>query len=238
MNSRIMGRIQWVFFDLGSTLVDERRAEALYLRDVFRLIREFGPEVDWRPYLRRARSMIARRAATGHRELASKLFESYAARSGLPEFLAKLDDLWTVERYASLWRVFRDVRPALAALSRKYCCGIIANQASAVNAVIRQKLGIAEQFRHIFLSGDVGYAKPDERIFLHALSRVSAPPHETVYVGDRVDYDIAPANRVGMVTVRVRRNSLFSRLEPRSSDEKARFEVDDLCSLTRILQAL
>jgi HAD superfamily hydrolase (TIGR01549 family) len=233
-----MGRIRWVFFDLGSTLVDERRAEALFLREVYRLIGRFSPGMGWRPFLMRARTLIARRAASGHRELASKLFDSYAPRSGLPEFLAALDQRWTVERYTSLWRLFRDVRPALADLCQEYCCGIIANQASAVHAVIREKLGLAGQFRHVFLSGDVGYAKPDERIFLHALDRASAVPEETVYVGDRVDYDIAPANRLGMVTVRARRDSLFSRLEPMSPDEKARFEVNDLRSLSKILKDL
>ena len=52
-------------------------------------------------------------------------------------------------------------------------------------------------------SVDVGFSKPDERIFASALDLAAAPPTHCVMVGNSEQADIAPAIRLGMRTVLV-----------------------------------
>ncbi len=49
-----------------------------------------------------------------------------------------------------------------------------------------------------FISSEVGAAKPDPRIFLHALQAMGAMPEEALYVGDKSEHDAAAATAVGM----------------------------------------
>lgn len=45
-------------------------------------------------------------------------------------------------------------------------------------------LGIAGHFDHVFNSSEIGYAKPDPRVFEHVERQVNARPGEIVYVDD------------------------------------------------------
>jgi HAD superfamily hydrolase (TIGR01549 family) len=51
------------------------------------------------------------------------------------------------------------------------------------------------------LSHEVGFAKPDPRLYEAALERVRALPPDAIMVGDSYDKDIAPALAIGMLAV-------------------------------------
>jgi putative hydrolase of the HAD superfamily len=53
-------------------------------------------------------------------------------------------------------------------------------------------------------SSEVGWRKPDPRIFREALDRLKADPGETVFVGDRLYDDVSGAQAVGMRAVQTR----------------------------------
>ena len=59
-------------------------------------------------------------------------------------------------------------------------------------------LGLEEQFDHTLISDAVGMAKPDPRIFHHALDLVGCDPHEAAMVGDNPVNDIAGAQAAGL----------------------------------------
>ena len=50
-------------------------------------------------------------------------------------------------------------------------------------------------------SSDIGFAKPDERIFKFALKQANCPAQNACMIGDRLDNDIIPAQHIGMRTV-------------------------------------
>lgn len=61
--------------------------------------------------------------------------------------------------------------------------------------------GLAERFDCILISGKLGYGKPDERIFRLALARLQVTPRETWMVGDNLEWDVAAAQRLGIVGI-------------------------------------
>ncbi len=67
--------------------------------------------------------------------------------------------------------------------------------------LILETFGVRNHFDHVTTSEAVGYTKPDERMFRHALDAMDAESGETIMIGDRYDHDIAGAAAVGIETV-------------------------------------
>ena len=63
------------------------------------------------------------------------------------------------------------------------------------------QLGLLEYFPVRVYSCDVGYRKPDRRIFYICLDKINLSPQEAMFVGDQIKVDIAGARRVGMISV-------------------------------------
>lgn len=94
----------------------------------------------------------------------------------------------------------------LAALERLGAAGlrvgVLANQPASARRDL-QRLGVALRVDDIWLSGEVGLAKPDPAFFRRALGRWGLQPGEVAYVGDRPDHDIGPARALGLRSVRL-----------------------------------
>ena len=122
----------------------------------------------------------------------------------------KKGDRLAAEKYGlSLppWRsgyefLYPEAKAVLEKLHRKYRLGIIANQNPGTEERL-MKFGIDGYFELILASAEEGIAKPDSEIFLRALCRAKCSPENAAMIGDRLDNDIAPANRLGITTVRV-----------------------------------
>lgn len=57
----------------------------------------------------------------------------------------------------------------------------------------------------IFISNQIGISKPNPKIYQRACSDLNLRPSETIYVGDNPTHDTDPPNKIGMLTVRMRR---------------------------------
>ena len=64
-----------------------------------------------------------------------------------------------------------------------------------------EALGIGQYLDAALFSSEVGVRKPDARIFTAMLEQIGVQPREAVFVGDRVNDDIAGAKGVGMRAV-------------------------------------
>lgn len=81
-------------------------------------------------------------------------------------------------------------------------------------------------------SAEAGCAKPDPAIFRMALAEAGCTPQAAVMIGDRPDNEIAPAKRLGMRTVWVRRG--FARFRSAvSADEEPDITVDRLAQVVQ-----
>ena len=67
----------------------------------------------------------------------------------------------------------------------------------------RAKLDLHDLERYfdcIAIEGELGFGKPDPRIFRHALDRLEVSPGAAWMVGDNLEFDIAGAQAVGMLS--------------------------------------
>jgi FMN phosphatase YigB (HAD superfamily) len=84
--------------------------------------------------------------------------------------------------------------------------GVICDIGLTPSPVVRgllEREGLSRWFDHMAFSDEIGYYKPDERIFRHALAGLGRPPPADVaHVGDRLRTDVAGARAAGMRSVR------------------------------------
>ena len=64
-----------------------------------------------------------------------------------------------------------------------------------------QKHGLLERFEFLMSSSDYGVRKPHPLIFETALAKLSLKSEEALFVGDKLETDIAGANGVGLCSV-------------------------------------
>jgi putative hydrolase of the HAD superfamily len=103
------------------------------------------------------------------------------------------------------YRLFDDVRPALDELAgRGLTLGLVSNFEPWLDEVLALQ-GIADRFAAVAISGTLGVAKPDPRIFKAALDEAGADPAATVHVGDQPVNDVAGALAAGITPVLIDR---------------------------------
>ena len=88
---------------------------------------------------------------------------------------------------------------------------------------------------YIAASAELGIAKPDAAIFQWALKQAGCAARNAVMIGDRMDNDIAPANRLGMRTVRLLRG-LGAYHQPQSADEQPEYTIRSLTELLKLFE--
>lgn len=204
-----MENIKWLFFDVGSTLVDESMA-----------------------YENRMRSMAKAANVTYEYvyETAMKFYRQN--KKGDLETMRLLDveiPEWRFEDEI----LYRDAEECLKRLCGKYKIGVIANQAVGTEKRL-EKMGIRKYIDLVIASAEEGVAKPDKRIFEIALSRADCKPEQSVMIGDRIDNDIVPAKMLGMHTIWIKQG--FGQYWSITNDgEKADYEVKSLMEICKLV---
>ncbi len=96
-----------------------------------------------------------------------------------------------------------DAIPTLHALrGRGYVVGLVSNFDHPPYArALLARTGLAPLLDPTIISGEVGYDKPDPRIFRLALEAVGCAPEEVLFVGDSLTSDVRGAAAVGLCPV-------------------------------------
>ncbi len=187
--------VRWVFLDVGGVLVDESRAADDRLRRLVIALRAAGRPV--------TRADVIRQFGRAWRTGAARPFVEAASR--LSGSGARGREIWKATPYPyHLDRMVAGAVPVVRALTRAgFKVGILANQSKACRGKLRRR-GILRYVSCAIISAEVRMEKPDPRMFRLALRRAKCRPDEAVMVGDRIDNDIRPANRLGWRTIRIR----------------------------------
>jgi putative hydrolase of the HAD superfamily len=126
------------------------------------------------------------------------------------------------------YRLFDDVRPALDELAgRGITLGLVSNFEPWLDEVLALQ-GIDGRFAAVAVSGKLGVAKPDPRIFKAALDQAGADPGATVHVGDQLVNDVAGAAAAGITPVLIDRFG-------RHPDAGGAHRVEDLGGLLELV---
>ncbi|HKO93373.1 MAG TPA: HAD family hydrolase [Polyangiaceae bacterium] len=64
-----------------------------------------------------------------------------------------------------------------------------------------ERYALEPLFELVLIEGELGYGKPDARVFRAALAHFAIEPHQAWMVGDNLDADIAGAREVGILGV-------------------------------------
>lgn len=201
---------KWLFFDLGSTLIDESACEEFRFQKLLE-----QPGAPDRGVLQQ--TMIA-----------------LAAENRLPyKDAARMYGLTTVKWPTELERLYAQAPAILEELSKRYRLGVIANQNPGTEDRLRN-FGIRQYFVVIAASAELGIAKPDHRIFQCALDQAGCHPEDAVMIGDRLDNDIHPAAALGIQTVWIQQGP-FRYADPKALNLNPTHTITKLSELLTIL---
>ena len=171
--------IEWLFFDVGSTIVDEHLAYEHRMREIADSSNStFSSVYD-------AAMNFYKQNKKGDLEVAKLLGVELRKWHNEDEIL------------------YPDASECLEVLSTRYKIGIIANQLLGTKERLK-KYGVLKYIDLVIASAEEGVSKPDKRIFEIALNRSNCKPSNAVMIGDRIDNDIIPAKLIGMHTIWVK----------------------------------
>lgn len=114
--------------------------------------------------------------------------------------------------------------------------GVVANQPQRKIEVLG-RAGLARYFTDLQMSEGIGRRKPDPEIFRHVCRALAVEPAQCVMVGDRIDNDIMPANRLGMTTIQLRAGRHRDQ-RPIAAEDFADFIVEDCAGLRTALASV
>jgi len=202
---------KWIFFDVGSTLVDETEA-----------------------YNHRIREMIE------NTDITFSVFDDKRIEFAKQGFDGNSEAIRFFELKKTPWHSedeipVEDALNTLKSLTeRGYKLGIIANQ-SAGTAQRLENWGLLQYFDVVAASTELGVAKPDRLIFEKAIALAGCRIQDAVMVGDRLDNDIIPAKAFGMKTVWIRKGlSIYQNVD--LGKNVADWVIDTLSDLTGIFR--
>jgi putative hydrolase of the HAD superfamily len=151
------------------------------------------------------------------------------------EALGRHDDAlhtFLVDRFVALSQeAFAGSRRVLEKLAGRYRLGVISNFYGNVERILCDA-GLASFFAVVVDSTRAGLAKPDPRVFQHAVAALGTEPGETLHVGDSYERDVVAAHAVGLRTAWLAGDRTSVGPFPRVED----FCVRTLCELTRVLE--
>jgi HAD superfamily hydrolase (TIGR01509 family) len=91
------------------------------------------------------------------------------------------------------------LRETIEGLAHDRRVAIVTNGGAAQRSKL-QRLGLASIVRTVFVSEELGIAKPNPEIFERALAWSELPARDVVFVGDMPAIDLVPAAALGMAT--------------------------------------
>lgn len=204
----MLHNIEWIFFDVGSTLVDESKA-----------------------YEHRITDAIAGSDITYH-QFYNTMINYYRQNQKGDIETIKIYGLAKTKWYSEDEMLYPNTKECLKNLRLKYNIGIIANQPPGTEDRLRA-FGILESVDLVIASAEEGVCKPDLKIFEIALEKASCIPQNAVMIGDRLDNDIAPANMPGMKTIWIKQG--FGKYSaPKDEMEKPNYIVHNLSEACKL----
>lgn len=199
---------RFVWFDLGYTLVYQRREEIFLqfleeqgIRLPLERLEEAYHLAD-KTFMREFPGVLARERDTFFPWYLGVLNYSLGLRFNLQ---LQSDRLHEIGSGTGAWCPFPFAERVLQTLKRDSIgLGLISNWDQTARSVL-EETGLGKYLDVVVISSEVGWEKPNREIFLHALKQVEVTSEECFYVGDNYYDDVIGSKRAGMRPVLVNR---------------------------------
>jgi HAD superfamily hydrolase (TIGR01509 family) len=211
-----ISRVRAVVFDYGNTLVEFGQSKIRLYDQALAgvLARLYGPpdfaalaairdKDRMRPYLANPPDSLN---PPDYREnclpeITTDLIRELYGRAPGPDELAEVLRV-RYEAFLEIVGAADEARELLARLRPRYRLGLCSNypDGTAIRASI-VKVGLAEYFDSVVVSGDLGYCKPHPLPFQQVTADLGVPAGDTLFVGDNWLADVQGAKRAGMQVV-------------------------------------
>lgn len=92
-------------------------------------------------------------------------------------------------------------------LSGRFNLAMLSNDVSEWSLFLRNKFNLDKLFKTVIISGDVGFRKPDKRIYEVLLKQINAPAKNCIFFDDRVK-NLIPARELGIKSILFNRDKV------------------------------
>ena len=120
-------------------------------------------------------------------------------------FRPTAEELGSLAHSLPTWQPWPDTAAALRTLKSRFRLAILSNVDDDLFEGTRPQLGV--DFDEVITAQQAQAYKPSLKIFEVALSRIKAPAHRVLHVGQSIYHDVIPAQSLGLATVWVNRPS-------------------------------
>jgi HAD superfamily hydrolase (TIGR01549 family) len=210
--------ISAVFFDVGETIVDESR--------------EYGTWADWLGVPRHTFSAV----------FGAVIARGLDYREAFQVFRPGFDVAVERERRAEAGQpesfgeenLYPDARLCLSGLREQGLrVGLAGNQTARAETILRA-LDLCVDV--IGTSDGWGVEKPSPGFFARIVVEAGCPAGDVLYVGDRLDNDVRPAQEIGMATALVRRGPWGFILQDSRIADRCLFRLESLAELPELVR--
>lgn len=149
------------------------------------------------------------------------------------QFTPTIEEARSLPDSLATWQPWPDTVAALRQLKTRFRLAILSNVDDDLFVLTRPKLEI--EFDEIITAQQAQAYKPSLKLFELALSRIHAPAHRVLHVGQSIYHDVIPAQALGLATVWVNRPSARSGVGAvKAANATPDLTVSSLAELTKL----
>jgi 2-haloacid dehalogenase len=195
-------RFEILTFDCYGTLIDWETGILSALR---RILSAHSKQIDDSTLLR-LYGDFELRSESGpflpYRQVLSSVVRQFGDQLG---FTPTEEEVRSLPDSLALWKPWPDTVAALLQLKTRFRLAILSNVDDDLFSSTRPKLEV--EFDEVITAQQAQAYKPSLKLFELALSRINAPAHRVLHVGQSIYHDVVPAQSLGLATVWVNRPS-------------------------------
>lgn len=196
--------LSMIFFDLDNTLLDEEAARNKHLPEFYNRYKHRGTS-DFPTFTRRwaeSLEIYYKMFLDGKLTIEEQRLRRIEHSLGTTSIsLAELEEMG--RDYTRLneesWMVFPEWKPFLDRSPPKK--SLVTNGSSVQQRKKLYLLDLEKYFTKLFISEEVGFAKPSKSLFEMLFSESEFHPRDCVFVGDNLNNDILPSIDIGMKAI-------------------------------------
>jgi FMN phosphatase YigB (HAD superfamily) len=225
----------FLIFDLGQTLINEWNFLKFFDQKLLELINGFGGRIDWRNYITLRNNIIKNRMI---------------GNGGIDELIITIcrlilpigyDRIILNEIYSDLYygkkKYFclnEGAKKVVETLSKYHELGIISNQPEeAIEPLMSEN--ILSLFNRVVIPSKIKNKKTHGRLLFEDINLTGFPANRCIMIGDRLDLDILPANKLGMKTIRFT-DSLFNIQSAKIKHEIPTYTIKNLEEIPHVIK--